>query len=329
MKNNIKQFCKKYNLTEEQFFGKEKIEGSLDLPFVTEIPKGFNPIVCGYLDLSYVTEIPKGFNPIVGGGLYLSSLKTIPKGFNPIIGGGLYLSSVTKLPKGFNPTVGYSLFLNSVTKLPEGFNPTVGESLFLNSVTKLPEGFNPTVGYSLYLSSVTKLPEGFNPTVGYSLYLKNERKTINNLGNKIIFWEKYLRCDGIFSEILHRKGNIFKVKDISLNKILFIYSDGNEVHAHGKTLKEAKKQFDEKNEVLKIKSEPINLETVFTVSKYKLLTGACNLGIELFLKKNNIPYKIVNEEIIEEKPMVLSELLPLLEKNNEYGLNIIKQKLGL
>src|ERR1017187_3771839 len=91
MKNEITEFCKMYNLTEDQFFGKEKFGGDLYLSSLTSIPKGFNPTVGGYLYLRSLTSIPKGFNPTVGGYLDLSSLTSIPKGFNPTVGGYLDL----------------------------------------------------------------------------------------------------------------------------------------------------------------------------------------------------------------------------------------------
>ena len=69
----LKEFCKKYGLTEAQATGKEEVGGYLDLRSVTSIPEGFNPTVGGCLDLSSVTSIPDGFNPTVGGYLDLSS----------------------------------------------------------------------------------------------------------------------------------------------------------------------------------------------------------------------------------------------------------------
>ena len=48
---DLKLFCKKYNLTEAQATGKEKINGSLYLSSLTSIPEGFNPTVGGWLDL--------------------------------------------------------------------------------------------------------------------------------------------------------------------------------------------------------------------------------------------------------------------------------------
>ena len=52
VKSTIEKFCKKHGLTVKQFYGKEKIEGRLDLNRLTSIPNGFNPTVGGslYLD---------------------------------------------------------------------------------------------------------------------------------------------------------------------------------------------------------------------------------------------------------------------------------------
>lgn len=41
MKKEQKEFCEKYNLTEDQFFGVEKIGGDLYLGSVTSLPDGF------------------------------------------------------------------------------------------------------------------------------------------------------------------------------------------------------------------------------------------------------------------------------------------------
>lgn len=52
MSQEIKNFCTRSVINEDQFFGKEKINGSLYLSSLTSIPDGFNPTVGGYLDLS-------------------------------------------------------------------------------------------------------------------------------------------------------------------------------------------------------------------------------------------------------------------------------------
>ena len=53
-----KEFLKKYNLTEDQFCGKEKIEGDLDMSSYTghAFPAGFNPTVGGSWDMKSGTK---------------------------------------------------------------------------------------------------------------------------------------------------------------------------------------------------------------------------------------------------------------------------------
>ena len=111
-------------LTDDQFYGKRKINNSLRLEDLTEIPEGFNPYVGGDLYLNSLTSIPEGFNPNVGGNLYLNNLTSIPKGFNPIVNGSLYLNGITHIPEGFNPKVGGGLDLQGLNGIPENWNPT-------------------------------------------------------------------------------------------------------------------------------------------------------------------------------------------------------------
>ena len=87
------QFKKQYNLTEDQFVGKELIKGNLNLYPITTLPEGFNPTVGRNLYLYSVTTLPEGFNPTVGGNLNLPSVKTLPEGFNPTVGRDLILKS--------------------------------------------------------------------------------------------------------------------------------------------------------------------------------------------------------------------------------------------
>jgi len=320
------EFCKEYNLTEEQFFGKEEIKGDLDLSSLTSIPEGFNPNVGGGLYLDSLTYIPEGFNPTVGSHLYLNKLTSIPEGFNPTVGGYLNLSSLTSIPEGFNPMVGDSLWLNSLTtilegfnptvggtldlrsltSIPEGFNPTVGGTLYLNSLTTILEGFNPTVGGNLNLSSLTSIPEGFNPTVGWYLNLpKGIICDYNKLEGPVTWGDKYIKVDGIFTEIVNKKGCFYRVKRLNEDKMFYLVTDGNNRWSHGDTLKEAKVDLTykivKKNKVdykyLTLESE-LSFEDAIVC--YRVLTGACSFGVKDFIKKNEIKkksYKI--EEIVE------------------------------
>ena len=359
---NKQEFLKITKLSEKQFNGLEKIQGSmflsdlksipegfsptvdgnLYLDGLTSIPKGFNPIVGGYLDLRNLISIPEGFNPIVGESLYLENLTSIPKGFNPIVGGSLFLGGLTSIPEGFNPTVGGSLdlerltsipegfnpivsgnlYLDKLTSLPKGFNPTVGGSLYLENLTSIPEGFNPTVGGNLFLSGLTSIPEGFNPTVGRYLDLSGLKSTPNNWDiddytNKhlplISFQDgKYIKVDGIFTEVISKKGNVYKVKKLNEKEEFFIVGDGNGKFAHGKTLKEAKEDLifkisnRNKEEFKNLKLDSV-LKFKDAVECYRVITGACSFGTKDFVKTNNI----------EEKDYSIKEIIKLTK--GKYG----------
>jgi hypothetical protein len=317
----IKIFCEKHRITENQFFGKEIINRSLFLSSLTEIPEGFNPTVGGSLYLQLLTEIPNGFNPTVGGSLDLESVKEIPQGFNPIVGGSLILKSLTEIPNGFNPTVGWNLWLNSLTNIPEGFNPTVGRSLRLNSLTNIPEGFNPTVGRSLrlnslkqipkgfnptvggnlFLESVTEIPERFNPTVGENLYLQSlteipegfNRSDYEEKNISLLQWDNHIKCDDRFSEVISKKGNVWKLKDIGKDKIYYLVTDGNGKYAHGNSIKEAKDDLIYKisnRDVSQYHNIDLDEKYSFTecITMYRSITGSCSTGVKNFIETNGI-----------------------------------------
>jgi hypothetical protein len=368
--NNMKDFCKEHNITENQFKGIDKIEGNLDLRSLTSIPEGFNPTVGGYLDLrsltsipegfnptvggsldlrsltsipegfnptvgnslwlGSLTSIPEGFNPIVGGYLVLYSLKSIPEGFNPTVGGSLYLESLKSIPEGFNPTVGGTLCLNSLTSIPEGFNPTVGGSLYLNSLKSIPDTFNPTVGGSLCLHSLTFIPNTFNPTVGYDLWLdlltlipegfnptvggwlhlpKGLKCNKTELPSNYLFsWQdgKYIKVDGIFTEVVKQKGNVYHVKKINDDKIFYLITDG-ERWSHGDTLKEAKEDLIYKvTNKTKDDYKHLNKTSILTFEEavvcYRVITGACSFGVKDFVKNklDKVEKEYSIETIIEK-----------------------------
>jgi hypothetical protein len=317
----MKEFCKKHNITEDQFTGKEKIEGNLNLYSVTSLPEGFNPTVGGYLDLRSVTSLPEGFNPKVGGCLDLRSVTSLPEEFNPIVGGCLWLSSVTSLPKGFNPKVGGGLYLPVVTSLPEGFNPTVGGYLDLRSVTSLPEGFNPTVGGYLILRSVTSLPELFNPTIGEGLYLDSVYSNQYTMlpENYMFTWEngKYIKVDGIFVEVISKHLNVWKCKYINKDEVIYVVTDGTR-YAHGSSIDEARE--DLKYKISDRDSSSYNGLTVNSklgfwemVECYRVITGACKEGVKEFLKR----------KCVEEREYSIGEVVEVTK--GEYRADVFKE----
>jgi len=283
---NKEQFKKQYNLTEEQFTGKE----------------------------------------IIGGDLYLNSLTSIPEGFNPTVGGSLYLSSLTSIPEDFNPTVEGYLDLSSLTSIPKGFNPTVGGSLYLYSLTSIPKGFNPTVGGSLNLSSLTSIPKGFNPTVGDGVYLPNKlqskrKYTKLNINIPISFQNgKYIKIDGIFTEVVNHKGNVWKVKKLNNPKEFYLVTNGAGKYAHGDTLEQAREDLVYKisKSADKNKYQKLTLSSTLSfeegVEAYRVITGACSFGVKDF---------VTTKGIEKNKAYSVAEIIELTKES--YGSESFKQ----
>jgi hypothetical protein len=197
----------------------------------------------------------------------------------------------------------------AITSLPD--NLTVGGFLDLEgtAITSLPD--NLTVGGSIYLggTAITSLPD--NLTVGGYLDLEGTAITdaskVNRNAPDIYTWRnrKYIKSDGIFSEIVSNRGNVYRIKQIGSNDIRYLITDGNK-WSHGDSLKEAKEDL-----IYKISNRDksdyknLNLDSELTfeeaVEMYRVITGACSFGTKDFvqnrLKDKKDKYTI--SEIIE------------------------------
>ena len=181
---------------------------------------------------------------------------------------------------------------------------------------------NLTVGGSLDLegTQITSLPD--NLTVGSHLYLRGtqitdeqQKKVNREIINYLLKWQKgkYIKVDGMFCEVVSHRNNVYKVKNIGENNIYYIVGEGK-YFAHGNTLKKANEDLQFKIISEKLKNEPILADTIIDIKYYRLLTGACEFGVNQWIKENNI----------KQDSFKASELLPLLEKTNAYGLSKFK-----
>jgi len=176
---------------------------------------------------------------------------------------------------------------------------------------------NLTVGYSLDLkgTQITSLPD--NLTVGYSLDLEGTQITDTSMVNHkidILSWSegKYIKVDGLFTEVIHKRGNVWKVRKPNGTKDFYLITDGNGKYAHGDTLKEARMDlmFKVSNrdksdfEHLTIGSE---LSFQEAIESYRVITGACSAGVKDFIQSNDI----------KEKSYKVSEIIQLT--SNSYG----------
>jgi len=192
-------------------------------------------------------------------------------------------------------------------------NLTVGGSLDLRgtAITALPD--NLTVGGSLDLvgTAITALPD--NLTVGGSLYLRGTAITDKevNKPNTLLQWKdgKYILVDGIFTEVTNKYGKLYHIKKIGSKQESYLYGHGK-IFAHGETIEKAKEDYTFKKLSDKLKHAPIKENTIIDIRYYRLITGACEMGVRDWMQRNNI-----SSENIKAK-----ELLPLLRKTNAYGL---------
>ena len=100
---------------------------------------------------------------------------------------------------------------------------------------------------------------------------------------------EFLHVDGILSEVIEKKGNVYHVKNGVNEPISYVVTDGNNHWAHGYTLDSAKQDlrykisFRDKSEykVLTLDSE---LTFDEAVACYRVITGACKLGTQDYLE---------------------------------------------
>ena len=81
------------------------------------------------------------------------------------------------------------------------------------------------------------------------------------------------------------------------------------IYSHGETIKKAYEDLEFKFNSEKLKKEPITLDTEITINHYRIVTGACEMGVKNWMSENNI--------LVEK--IKAKDLLPLLEKTNAYG----------
>lgn len=106
-------------------------------------------------------------------------------------------------------------------------------------------------------------------------------------------WEwrgrQYIKADGIFQQLVKRKGNVCHVKSIGSDNITYLVTDGNDKWAHGDTIKEAKDDLIYKigkRDKSKYESWTMQTEVSFeeAIEAYRVITGACSAGTRGFVE---------------------------------------------
>ena len=123
---------------------------------------------------------------------------------------------------------------------------------------------------------------------------------------------KYILVDGEFNEVISKRGFVYKVKQIGKVKEYYLVTDGNGKYAHGDTIKDAKEDLIYKlSNRSKSDFDGLNPDERLSFEKaiecYRVITGACSVGVKNFIDKNNI----------EKKEYSINDIIFLTSK--EYG----------
>lgn len=81
-------------------------------------------------------------------------------------------------------------------------------------------------------------------------------------------------------------------------------------YAHGENAKDAIRDVNIKISSDSLKFNPLSLDEIITAERYRELTGACELGVKRWMKEHNLT-----------DGLSVSELIPLLEVSNGYGVD--------
>jgi hypothetical protein len=202
-----------------------------------------------------------------------------------------------------------SLYLGGCT-LPDNLvlPTTIGDYLDLTGCT-LPDNLvlPTTIGGSLYLTGCT-LPDNLvlPTTIGGSLYLTGctlpdkvtaQLPILQHQNIPFMKWGKgngdFVLADGKFSEVISKKGNVWRLKDVGKKNEYFLVTDGNGKYAHGDTIKEAKADLIYKNSERNkddFKGMDVNEKLPYAkcIEVYRVITGACQQGVKSFIESAEI-----------------------------------------
>jgi len=228
-----------------------------DNTLLTKLPKGLK--VKGLLDISHtkITEIPDDCEI---GALYMS------------------YTSITKLRD--NLTLG-GLIINKcpISELPK--NLVVYGSLDIEKtlIKCLPDDCLATRVYCDFELNDERYEKDWG-----CYKLKDEIVHINHPSGR-----EFLHVDGILTEVVEKKGNVYHIRTGVNDPIYYVVTDGNGHWAHGDTLEDAKEDLIFKiSKRDKSEYESLTLDSELSYDEaiicYRVITGACRAGTKDYIE---------------------------------------------
>ena len=308
---------------------------------LTKLPKGLKVKGEVHISNTKITEIPDDceFDELYMGDTKITKLR------DNLELKGLYVcySSLIELPKGLKVKGSLNISHTNITEIPDDCEFEC-LSMGATKITKLRD--NLILDYlNAKSSSLQELPKGL--VIYGCLDIKNtvikslpydclvgrvycnfkqhdERYDIgpydkNRIKKDIVHishpsGREFLHVDGILSEVIEKKGNVYHVRNGVNDPITYVVTDGNNHWAHGETLEEAKQDLIYKiSKRDKSEYESLTLDSELTYNEavvcYRVITGACRAGTQDYLEKR-LP------EPKKEKYSI-KEMIELTK--NEYG----------
>ena len=284
---------------------------------LTELPKGLK--VKDMLDISYtnISEIPDDCEFC---SLFMEDTKITELRDNLELNSlNVRCSSLQELPNGLKVKWYLDISETKITEIPDDCEfgslnisntkiTTLRDNLVLNELKiintpleKLPN--NLVVYFSLFMANTpfTTIPNDclvkdiycrsdFNDErykekgFGFCYYLKDEIVHIIHPSGR-----EFLHVDGILSDVIEKKGNVYHVRNGINRSISYVVTDGNNHWAHGKTLDEAKQDLlykisDRDKSQYKDLTLDSELPYYEAIACYRVITGACRMGTQDYLE---------------------------------------------
>ena len=273
--------------------------GWLDLEgYQHPLPSGFTHCA-GWLDLrGYAHPLPSRFTHCAGSLDLEGYQHPLPSGFTHCDGSLDLEGYQHPLPSGFTHCAGWLVLEGYQHPLPSGFTHCAGSLDLEGYQHPLPSGFTHCAG--IYSNSGTHFAHASYPDAQFI-----------NVDGTIVMVESRKTAGDV---TIIRGGIVNHIKDGKLVLTDCYVAMQGEYSAHGKTAKEAVSDLQFKIMQEKMANEPISMDSMISIARYRAITGACKLGIANWMKQNGIA----------ADEMRVSELLPMLEKTNAYGLDKLK-----
>ena len=237
--------------------------------------------------------------------------------------GYVSLDSLNKITTNVTFNNSGNVYLNSLEEITTNITFNNSGNVSLNSLEEITTNITFNNSGYVYLDSLKEITTNIIFNNKGDVYL-DSLKELNYFGKKY----KIINIDGFTIIVIGTP----KVKNgITITKTRFLKGNGltncpisyiaqkDNYYSHGKTIKEAIDDLNFKlikNVDLKEIVKEIKTTNKVTKNQYRLITGACNQGIEQFKSKNNIKSNTIS----------LSKCLKLIK--NEYGsttfINLIK-----